>query len=820
MTLKLYVMFKNNLKIAFRNIFKNKVFSLINIVGLSIGLSATFVIGAIIYHDLSFDTYHKDSDRIYRITSNFTSPEGDFHNRGVAVPLGQYAKEYMTGLETVSTFFTEHIQSVQNERGDITFQNIEDAIITDANYFELFNYTWIAGSASSLQNPAHLVLTADRASRYFPNTAPKEIIGQVLLYNGQIPMTVSGIVQLPQQRTDLFFKEFLSLETVRNTPLESDFFNEEWNGTNSSTMVFVMLASGTSTVSITEQLDAVAFEHADEATYNQGQRRNFHLQPLSDLHFNGTYGIFNNSDYISSKSFLLGLGLLALFLLLLGCINFINLNTAQALRRAKEIGIRKTLGSSKKQLVGQFMGETFLLTIGAAVLSIILASWLFQIFTDFIPAGVAFPLLAHPVMLTFIGVLLLSVTLLSGVYPAFVLSSYRPVSVLKNQTGNGSGKSALRKYLTIFQFVVAQVFIVATLLVGKQLNFLSSQDMGFKTQANALVRAWQDDDLDKRMAFASALKQLPEIKYVSLANDAPASNNSNSVVATFRKGETETHTELQQLFGDKNYLKLYDIELLAGRDRLNDTIAEYLINETYARILGFTNPADVVGQVLEIDKEKVPIVGVMKDFHQGSLRTTIKPMALIGDLNRGFYAQFNTLHFSLNNTAMSNLPNVIEKVKAAWTAIYAEDDFEIQFMEDTVRQFYQQERQTGVLLKWATGLAILISCLGLLGLVMHSTQRRVKELGIRKVLGASVVQLNLVLCKEYVAVIAIAFSIAMPIAWWGMHNWLQGFAFKTDMSWWVFLLSGLAMMAIALLIISLRTIAAAKANPVKSLRTE
>jgi ABC-type antimicrobial peptide transport system permease subunit len=813
-------MFKNHLKIAFRNILKNKVFSLINTIGLSIGLSAAFVIGAIIYHDLSFDTFHKDSDRIYRITTDFTAPEGDFYNRGVAVPLGHYAKEYMTGLETVSTFFTENIQSVQNENGDITFQNIQDAIITDANYFDLFSYTWLAGSSASLQNPAQLVLTTDRASRYFPNKEPKDIIGQVLLYNGQIPMTVAGIVQPPAQRTDLFFKEFLSLQTVRNTPLESDFFNEEWNSTNSSTMVFVKLASGTELTSITEQLDAVAFEHADKQTYEQGQRRNFKLQPLSDLHFNGTYGIFNNSDYIASKTFLVGLGLVALFLLLLGCINFINLNTAQALQRAKEIGIRKTLGSSKKQLIGQFMGETFLLTIGAAALSILMASWLFQIFTDFIPKGAAFSLLAHPMLLTFIAVVLILVTLLSGSYPAFILSNYKPVSVLKGGTGNGSGKSALRKYLTIFQFVVAQVFIVATLLVGKQLNFLASQDMGFKTQANALVRAWHNDDLDKRIAFASALKKIPEIELVSLANNAPASNNSNSVMATFRNGETELHTDLQQLFGDKNYLELYKIELLAGRDRLNDTISEYIINETYAEILGFQNPAEAIGQVLEIDDEKIPVVGVMKDFHQGSLRTKIKPMALIGDLNREFYAQFNTLHFSLDDRALDNLPYVIDKVNAAWTTIYGEDDFEVQFMEDTVRQFYQQERQTGVLLKWATGLAILISCLGLLGLVVYSTQRRVREIGIRKVLGASFAQLNLLLCKEFLMVIGIAFLIAMPIAWWGMYNWLQGFAFKTEMSWWVLVGSGLAMLVIALLIVSIRTVAAARENPVKSLRTE
>jgi len=585
-------------------------------------------------------------------------------------------------------------------------------------------------------------------------------------------------------------------------------------------MVFVKVIPNSNLLEIQKQLDAVSYEHADKQTYNLGQRRNFHLQPLSDVHFNSNYGIFNNSDYQASKTVLISLGLIALFLLLLGCINFINLNTAQATKRAKEIGIRKTLGGSKKQLVFQFMGETFILTLGATVVSVFLATWLFQVFSDFIPEGVVFNLFSNVSLLFAIIALLMVVTFLSGFYPALILSNYKPVAVLKNQTVSGNDKSLLRKYLTVFQFVIAQVFIVATLIVGKQLSFLMSKDMGFKTKANAYVRAWQNNDLSKRITFADAMEKIPEVALISLANNPPASNNSNSTIATFINGDKEIHTDLQQLFGDRNYLNLYDIELLAGRDRLNDTIEEYVINETYAKILGFQNPIDAVGQFLKFEDEQFPIVGVMKDFHQRSLRSTIQPMALIGDSNRDFYAQFNTVHFELNTTASKNLPNVISKIEKAWKTVYPEEDFEINFMDDTVKNFYEQERKSSVLLKWATGLAILISCLGLLGLVIHTTERRTKEIGIRKVLGASIVQLNVLLCKEFLVLVGIAFVVAAPIAWFGLNSWLQDFAYKTELSLGLFLIAGLAMLLIALIIISIRTFAAARVNPVKSLRTE
>ncbi len=811
----------NHLKIAWRNIWKNKVFSMINILGLSIGLSTAFAIGAIIYFDMTFDKFHLDGDRIYRLTTNFIEPEGKFYNRGVPVPLGKYAKEQMTGFETVSTFFTKYFISVENKEKDLKFRNVNDAIITDSNYFNLFNYQWLVGSAKELAEPNNVVLTKSRAAKYFPKIPSQQIIGKTLWYNDSLPIRVCGIVADFNNRTDLFFKEFVSKKTAQNNDMSSEVYSDNWFSTNSATQVFVKIQTNTKLDNIQKQLDAITAEHADKKLLDLGHQRSYYLQSLADIHFNANYGIFNNSSHQGSKQVLVSLALVALFLLVLGCINFINLNTAQATKRAKEIGIRKTLGSSKRQLIFQFLGETFILTLCATFLSVFITSWLLQTFSDFMPDGIQFNILGNPLLLVSIVLLLLIVTFLSGFYPALVLSNYKPISVLKNQIVSGADKSSLRKYLTVFQFVIAQVFIIATLIVGKQLNFMMTKDMGFKTHAKAYIRAWQSDGLSKRLNFAEEISKIPEVSMISLGDNPPASNSTSSTIVTFITDDKEINTNLELLVGDVNYLKVYGIELLAGRNRLNDTIKEYVINETYSKILGFKQPAEAIGHYIKINDDKVPIVGVMKDFNQHSLHSEIKPMALGGDIYRNTYpSQFTTIHFTLQKQALKHLTDVIAKVKSDWKSVYPDDDFEINFMDDTIKEFYNQEQKTAVLLKWATSLAIVISCLGLLGFVIHTTERRVKEIGVRKVLGASTLQINLLLCKEFLVLIAIAFLISIPIAWWSMNNWLQDFVYKTSLSWWIFLVSGIGMMLLAFLIISIRTIAAANVNPVKSLRSE
>ncbi|WP_420401296.1 ABC transporter permease [Flagellimonas sp.] len=794
---------------------------MINIVGLSIGLSASFVIGILIYYDFTFDKFHKDASQIYRVTTDWFTPEGELYNRGVAVPLAQTLKSDVPGIESVGTFFNTNISKVEDPRSEKAFKEIRDVIYTDASYFEMFSYEWLSGSPKEvLSNPMEVVLTKSRAAKYFPLETAQQILGHTLIYNDSITVKVAGVVEDFKERSDLNFNEFLSLKTAIYSPQKTSIFTDSWINTNSATQVFVKLGNQSSIGNIRTQLDKIAEDNADESLTALGMTRAFKLQPLSDIHFNGAYGKFDNNSGVANKEVLMGLAMLALFLLLLGCANFINLNTAQVTKRAKEVGIRKTLGSSRKQLVSQFLGETFILILSATVLSLLVSFYLFRAFSDFIPFDIGLHLYWNPFVVITIVILLLVVTLLSGFYPAMVLSRFRPVKALKSKNLKVGKSGSLRRYLTVFQFTIAQVLIVATLFVGKQLNFLMSKDMGFKTEANAYVRAWHGD-LGKRINFVQALESIPEVSAISLAKDPPASSNTNSTMATFFKEGQEINTELQQLFGDLNYLKLYDIQLLAGRDRLNDTIKELVINETYSRNLGFDNPQDALDQQIALwENETGTIVGVMEDFYHRSLHFGIRPMALMGDTNRESYTQFNTIHFSLESTGMANLDNSIAKVQQVWESIYPEEEFEVNFVDDAIRQFYEQERKTANLLKWATALAILISCLGLLGLVIHSTERRTKELGIRKVLGASILQLNLLLCKEFLALVVIAFVIGAPIAWYSLNNWLEGFAYKTTLSWGTFAFGGLTTLIIALLVMSFRTTVAANTNPVKSLHTE
>ena len=816
-------MFRNHLKIAFRSILKNKVFSAINIIGLSIGLSAAFVIGAIVYYDTTFDTFHPDGDRIYRITTAFTNSEGNFYNSGVAVPLAQALVDLnMPELETVAPFLTTYPLHVENQKLDLSFKNPEFVIYANDDYFKTLNYTWLAGSQEgALSNPNTVVLSESRAAAYFPSQKFNEILGKTLLYNDTIPALVTGVVANFKERTDLVFEEFISLKTADLQDMTSAVTDGHWNNTNSASQLFIKLATNASANQVQEVLDALSKEHEEKEETAIGNTDAFYMQPLHDLHFDPNYYTFDFDTSRASLPVLRNLGLVALFLLLLGCINFINLNTAQASQRAKEIGIRKTLGSSKKQLIFQFLGETFLLTFVAGLVSIALAHWLLQLFSDFIPQGVNLGLYAAFIPIIGILLLLLIVSFLSGFYPALILSGYKPISVLKMEGSKGNQKSGLRKYLSIFQFTIAQIFIIATLLVGKQIDYVMKKDMGFNTEAIAFFRTpWSDPAPEKKARFIKEIKQLPLVSEVTLGGQPPASFSTHSIGVLYQEGDVEVNTGLQLIYGDQDYFNMYKLQLLGGRLPLNDTIREYVVNETYMKLLGIKDPQALIGKSIKADDENHPIVGVMKDFNQRSLKTGIEPMAFTGDTFRSQRSQFRTIHFKLPIKNSEQWSETITKIEAIWKEIYPSSDFEYRFMEDTIQRFYTQERKISLLLKWTTGLAILISCLGLLGLVMYTTQRRIKELGIRKVLGASLMQLNLLLCKEFLLIIAVAFAIAVPFAWWGIHSWLQDFAYKTSMSWWVFVGSGLVMLCIALLIISFRTIAAARVNPIKSLGTE
>jgi ABC-type antimicrobial peptide transport system permease subunit len=815
-------MIKTYFKIAFRNIMRYKVFSFINVIGLTIGLSASFIIGLMVYYDYTFDTFHEDGDRIYRVVSNFDSPEGKAYNSGVTLALEDAIQEN-SNFETVSGFFIERPFKVENRKESIVVKWPNHVIFTDEDYFDIFKYKFLAGNKSgALTQPNTVILSEERAAQYFPKETPQEIIGKVLVYNDSLNVKVTGVVENFKQRTDFIFQEFLSSPTLLNTRMRDQVMEKNWGSTSSNSQLYVKLNEAANKENIQARFDALATEHQDEYSIKYKQTTQFALQPIDDIHFNSDYGIYDWSQGQASESLLRNLILVAVFLLILGCINFINLNTATATQRSKEIGIRKTLGSSRKQLIAQFMGETFLLVCVSAILSLLLSTFLLDIFSDFIPSGLSLELLKTPTIIISIFILLLIVTFLSGYYPALVLSKFNVVSILKNNLSVGKDKVKVRKFLTFFQFTIAQVFIIATLLVGKQINFMLNQDMGFKTEAVVSVyHPRAEVELEKKERLAQKLKAIPEIQNISIGGTPPASFSTNSTTTTYFDGVTTKQTDLQLIFGDTNYVKLFDLELLAGRDRLNDTIKEIVINETAMRTYGFATPQEAIGKMVDYGEEKITIVGVMADFNQRSLKAEIKPMALAGDWNRPNWSRFQAVHIGFKELESSNLSAAMAKVESAYREVYTEnEDYRARFMDETVARFYNREKKISKLLNWATGLSILISCLGLLGLVIYTTNRRVKEIGVRKVLGASLLQINTLLCKEFLVIVGIAFLVAAPIAWYGIYHWLQDFAYKTSISFWVFLLSGVAMILFSILIISAKTLQVAKTDPVNSLRSE
>lgn len=816
-------MLKNYFTIAIRTLWKNKAFSVINVLGLAIGISASLVIFLLVNYHFNFDKFEKDNNRIYRVVSNFSFSGEEYHNSGVTDPMAAAILKEVTGLDAVVPFRTWNgdakISVPLDKKEPKVFKHQQNIIFADSNYFNLISYIWIAGSPkTSLRNPYQTVLTESNAKLYFPNLSPTQVVGKEIFFNDSIRATITGVVKDIKENTDFTFKTFMAYASMEQTSLKPDNW-EDWTSTNGAQQLFVKLSAGTSAVQIEKQIARLYKKYAKQSPDDHS--KTWHtLQPLSDLHFNADYGAYDLPT--GNKSTLYGLLAVAAFLLILGCINFINLTTAHASQRAKEIGIRKTMGSSKKQLIVQFLSETFLLTFLATLLSAALTPLLLKAFSGFIPEGLHFNLTEEPNIILFLVVLMIVVTLLSGFYPALILSGYKPVLVLKNQAYAGTGKTRkawLRKSLTISQFVIAQVFIMATILVSKQIHYSLNKDMGFKKDAILYFNTnYYDTVRNHKNVLMDKLKAIPGISMVSLCTNPPSSNSTWSGTMKYKDGKKEIESDVQQKYGDSNYIKLYGLKLLAGKNiAATDTVTSFLINETYAHILGFQKPGQAIGKYIEWSEKQIPIAGVVSDFIQKSLHEPVKPLAIASwnNVERNF-----SIALQPQNEEGSAWKTTINKIEKAFKEVYPEDDFDYSFFDEDIAKYYTAEQNIGSLLKWSTALAIFISCLGLLGLVIYTTTQRTKEIGVRKVLGASISQIVSLISKDFILLVLFAFVIAVPLAWIGMNKWLQNFAFRTDISWWTFLSGGIIMIAIALLTLGFQTIKAAMANPVQSLRSE
>jgi ABC-type antimicrobial peptide transport system permease subunit len=797
--------------------------------GLSIGISAFLVIYLIVHYDFTFDKYHKASSLIYRVVMDMSSQGQITYSSGVPGPLAGAIKSQATGVEAIAPLYavSPHFVFIDKDKQVQKRFKYQDRIIfADQQYFKIFSYLWLAGpSQHALDAPNQVVLTSRQARLYFPSLSYRDMIGKVVIYD-TLKTTVSGIVETPSENTDFTFHDFISYSTATaNNHSFAGAGIRNWGMIFSGSQVFLKLMPYASVVNVEKQINTVFRKSSPPRSGDKGpaNKADLALQPLSDIHFNPDYNIFDFS-VSASKTTLYGLLAIACFLLLLACINFVNLTTAQASQRAKEIGIRKTMGSSRLQLVIQFLSETLLITLFAVIISVLLAPTILKIFAGFISPDIHADFLHQPDVIFFLVVLTIAVSVLSGFYPAIMLSGYKPISVLKNQLQDNSRKTRnawLRKSLTVSQFVVALFFIMATIMVSKQIYYSLHKNLGFKKDGILVIRApWIGDNVSSNKWLLNNFRSMPQVDLASLGDEPPSSDIYNRMVGIYNDGKKQIVTQ-QVIFesGDENFIKIYRIKLLAGRNiPPADSGKNIIINNTYAKALGFTNPGDVIGKQLAFGRRKVTIIGVAADFNQRSLHSPIYP-GVIFDAGSD---RWHTLHVSLKpETAGGNeWKTAIAGMRAAWKKVYPDDDFDYQFFDESIAKFYAEEQHISTLLTCATGFSILISCLGLLGLAIYTTDQRRKEIGVRKVFGASVIQIVSLLSTELVVLILLAFVVVAPLAWWFMNQWLQTFADRTSISWWIFALSGLGMLLAAVFTSGFQTVKAARANPVKSLRSE
>lgn len=813
-------MLKNHLTLTLRTLWRNKLYTLLNIWGLAIGMSACLIIYLLTSFELSYDRFHPHKDRIYRVTTLYTGlSEGT--NYGVHAPLAGAMADQVSGIESIASCHTQYrmeIKVAADRQKMKVFKAIKSVMLTEPAYFDMFqSYQWLAGSAnSSLREPFQVVLTQKQAQTYFGSLSPNQMLGQLIHYNDSLTCRVSGIVKDLPGPTDLYFTDFISFPTISHSWLKEEISLQSWNSLNSSSLLFLKFAPNVEQTHIQKHLNRLADSYVNTNT-EAGTKTHYRLQALADIHFGTEIGIFNGSRpaaHLPTLQLLMGISFL---ILLVAVINFINLVTAQAVRRAKEVGVRKVLGSTRKELIGGFLLETLLLTITAALCSWLLVYLSLPYVREFFPQEVVL----NPFTLStlwFMLVTILEVSLLAGLYPAFVLSSFVPVLALKNQIHAFSTRTRtafLRKGLIVFQFAFAQVLIIGTFIAGSQMKYMLQKDLGFSKDAILYFNVPYTTKADHKQTLKTELLRIPSISAISIHSDPPATGGAATMTMSYEDGKEIRTENVHQKGADSAYLALYDIALVAGRNLLEqDSIGELLINETCAKKFGFKQPQEAIGKTLN---KYHRVVGVVKDFHVQSLRNSIPPVA-ISYANRTLNCF--SLKLATKGKGAAHFQATIQEVETLWKKFYPQEDFAYSFIDEYIERMYEAERRTAKLASIATGMAIFISCLGLVGLSTYMAEQRKKEIGIRKVLGASVWGITLLLSKEFCKLVSVAFIMATPIALYASKEWLQSFAYQVELHWGVFISAAILALLIALVTVSYQTIKAALANPVNSLRSE
>ena len=807
-------MLKNYFKTAWRNIIRNKSYAVINISGLAVGIAACLLIFIVVQFEFSYDTFQKNYDHIYRIVTAEKHKDGSVaRNPGIPCPAYDALKTDFPQLEKIAPIEISSGNQVTvlgtNPNTDVAISKkfIEENNIafTVPAYFDMFNAKWLSGNAATLKDQGNVVLTKKHAEKYF--TDYKNALGKFIKVDNSVLLKVSGIIEDAPLNSDMNMGMFISYESFKTNP-DNFGYSTDWGNLSSNHQIFVMLPQNVSAASIQAQLPAFVKKYYKE---NNGRKTQV-LQPLKDIHFDAGYGSIG--DHSADKNVLWTLAFIAALIIVMASINFVNLSTAQAVGRSKEVGIRKVLGSKRGQLIGQVMGETFLIVLFSVVLAVAIAQLAMPYLSNVasIPEGVS---LITPQTLIFLAAVLVLVTILSGSYPALIVSGFKPALALKSKITSASvGGISLRRVLVVTQFAISQILIIGTIVAVGQMNHVRNADLGFNKEALLVMPAYADSiNLPRMEPLRQQLLQNPNVISVSFGSDEVSSNNNWASNFAFDHKEDEGYPVFHK-FGDAAYLKTYGVQLLAGRNYVaSDTTNEIIINETLLHKLGITDAQKIIGKDLRIGGGQwLPIVGVVKDFKTNSLKEETKPLTIAA--RKSFYF---TLAVKLHT---EHLSQTVAQVQKLWEKTYTEYAYTSHFTDDTIEEFYKQENQLSLLYKIFAGIAIFISCLGLYGLVSFMATQKTKEVGIRKVLGASVGNIVVMFSKEFTVLVTIAFIIAAPVAWYFMNNWLNNFQYRISIGVSVFALAIVASLIIAWITVGYKAIRAAMVNPVKSLKSE
>ena len=800
-------MFRNYLKIAFRNLLKYKSFSFINISGVAIGLACFLLLAIYVKDELSYDRFNTNADRIYRLSRTFLSKDGTASLRlgHAAPPFGPLIKQDFPEVEQVVRLLET---GGLVRYGEHVF-NEENMFAAEPNLFKVFTFKVLNGNPDkALENPFSIMFSRPMAEKYFGKENP---MGKTVRFDDQLDYTVTGVFEpLPAQSQ--FHPEFLvSFSTLNdNRVYGAEGLRTNWG--NNSFSTFLLLPKNYDPQKLVKAFPAFQNKHVDPKASTWSV---LDLMKLTDIHLYSHLDseIEANGDiqyvYLFSA--------IAIFILFIACINYMNLATAKSATRGKEVGMRKVIGAERSQLIKQFLSESILLVTVSVILAVILVVFCLPALNNFTQKQLNFKALLDPVFLA----VLVSITLFTGViagsYPAFFMTSFQPISVLKGQIASALKNGKLRQTLVVVQFAIAVVLIISTAVVYNQMRYIQNYNLGYSKDQVVLLRT-ADDSATNFESIKQQLKANSNILEVGRSSRIPSGRLLDSWEAYVMKGDSMAPADIniKSLSVDEDFIPAYQIKMAAGRnfsrEYSTDKTSGFILNETAVKLLGWKNPADAIGNQFGYGEVRGQIIGVTKDYHFESLHQKVAPIVMFYQPGRQNWV---SVHVS-----GGNLKQAISHIESVWKNQFPGRPYQYEFLDQRFGKLYAREQTQQLLFGVFAGIAIFISCLGLLGLSMFMAELRTKEIGVRKVLGASVASIVSLLSQDFLKLVLIAIVIASPIAWYAMHSWLQDFAYHTEINWWVFVLAGVISTGIALFTVSFQSIKAALMNPVKSLKSE